>query len=389
MKPAPLAARPARTADGRALTNAVEIAPRFALAITGALLALTLGAATDPASTFAAPPQGAPDTLTFANIFHQSLGQANLSVSAETLYVSNIGTSGEDGVAIDYPQTYGFVGWLGTWSFPAGISSGGSIVSCALGIVDGVPDQVMRSVVMAFAGAPSGPLGDDLLTILPDVSSQGATVVTYEVLLAGEVVDYRFGPPALIEVRGSAPQLFPARHAHLARSGDLCGPCDGFSFHWSAPVEITLPGGSPVSGDELGIYPADGPGSYLTQIQILAAGVPTIAFSDETLDTYPIGVGSPHRQPLAIRLDEAAPNPTSDASRLRYELARREQVHLRVFDAAGRLMATLVDEARGPGQHDATWDGRTSDGTSAGSGVYFVRLEAGRASQTIKLLRVR
>lgn len=119
------------------------------------------------------------------------------------------------------------------------------------------------------------------------------------------------------------------------------------------------------------------------------AGVPAIAFFAEALDTYPIGVASPIPEPFSVRLDEAVPNPTGGVSRLRFELARHERVRLRVFDPAGRLMAVFVDGARGPGRHDAVWDGRTPGGETAASGVYFVRLETGGASQTIKLLRLR
>jgi flagellar hook assembly protein FlgD len=59
-----------------------------------------------------------------------------------------------------------------------------------------------------------------------------------------------------------------------------------------------------------------------------------------------------------------------------YRLPASARVHLEVFDAAGRLVASLVDGSRGPGEHRVPWDGRDLTGTRAASGVYRVRLSA-------------
>jgi flagellar hook assembly protein FlgD len=64
-------------------------------------------------------------------------------------------------------------------------------------------------------------------------------------------------------------------------------------------------------------------------------------------------------------------------------------VSLRVFDIAGRRVATLVSRKLDPGYHEVRWDGRTDRGVALGSGVFFLRAEIGPAHFTRKLVLVR
>ena len=65
------------------------------------------------------------------------------------------------------------------------------------------------------------------------------------------------------------------------------------------------------------------------------------------------------------------------------------RARLRIYDASGRLIRTLLDGYMLPGPGSAQWDGRTAAGTVAGNGLYFARLEAGSQPTAVKLLRVR
>jgi hypothetical protein len=71
---------------------------------------------------------------------------------------------------------------------------------------------------------------------------------------------------------------------------------------------------------------------------------------------------------------------------LRYALQHAGDVRLEVFDVAGRRVTTLVDGARGAGEHEVAWGGETAYGT-ARRGVYFARIETpeGRDIATILL----
>jgi flagellar hook assembly protein FlgD len=60
-------------------------------------------------------------------------------------------------------------------------------------------------------------------------------------------------------------------------------------------------------------------------------------------------------------------------------------VSLKIYNVEGALVVTLMDELRVAGTHVARWDGRTSVGAIAPSGVYFARLEAGGVAETRKV----
>ncbi len=83
------------------------------------------------------------------------------------------------------------------------------------------------------------------------------------------------------------------------------------------------------------------------------------------------------------------PNPFNPRTTIRFDLPAAGPVRLAVYDAAGRLVRTLVDWDLPPGAHDAAWDGRDSAGRGLASGSYFARLEAGGRVEVARLSLVR
>ena len=86
------------------------------------------------------------------------------------------------------------------------------------------------------------------------------------------------------------------------------------------------------------------------------------------------------------RLEQNSPNPFNPTTAIRFTLASKETVTLAVYDLNGRLVRTLVSGTRDLGSHSVTWDGRDNAGTSVASGVYFYRLDAGKVSDTRKMV---
>jgi glycosidase len=85
--------------------------------------------------------------------------------------------------------------------------------------------------------------------------------------------------------------------------------------------------------------------------------------------------------PGAVELSANWPNPFNPSTTIAYSLPRAETVQLDVFDAAGRLVARLVDGLRPPGGHELTFDAR-----HLASGVYLYRLRAGSVTRTRTML---
>ncbi|MFN0151399.1 MAG: FG-GAP-like repeat-containing protein [bacterium] len=90
-----------------------------------------------------------------------------------------------------------------------------------------------------------------------------------------------------------------------------------------------------------------------------------------------------------ISLDGAAPNPLVRDTSIRFRLAEPVPVTLRIFDASGRLVATVLDETRVSGARSVAWDGRDASSTPVSAGRYLYRIDASGRSARGKLTVVR
>lgn len=85
----------------------------------------------------------------------------------------------------------------------------------------------------------------------------------------------------------------------------------------------------------------------------------------------------------------AMPNPSATGTRVGFSLSQSEDAVLSVYDSGGRLVQTLVHGRLGAGNHEFAWDGRTSGGADAESGIYFVRLHTPSRDATVKIAAVK
>jgi len=92
---------------------------------------------------------------------------------------------------------------------------------------------------------------------------------------------------------------------------------------------------------------------------------------------------------LRFTLGECHPNPFSQSTSIRYEIAKAEYVSLAVYDLAGRIVNTLVDQDLSSGTYTATWNGKDSGGQLIPNGVYFYRLKSGSFTATRKTVLIR
>ena len=97
--------------------------------------------------------------------------------------------------------------------------------------------------------------------------------------------------------------------------------------------------------------------------------------------------------PTVFKLHGNYPNPFNPSTNIRYELSEPSQVELVVFNAAGQKVATLISERQNAGSHQVAWNGKTSEGRSAVSGLYLCSLQArgkaGAQSASIRMALVK
>jgi hypothetical protein len=80
--------------------------------------------------------------------------------------------------------------------------------------------------------------------------------------------------------------------------------------------------------------------------------------------------------PIEYVLRQNFPNPFNPATTIQYQLARRSDVILDIFNVAGQRVKMLVNGEQLTGTHSVTWDGTNESGTMVSSGVYFCVLRA-------------
>jgi hypothetical protein len=80
----------------------------------------------------------------------------------------------------------------------------------------------------------------------------------------------------------------------------------------------------------------------------------------------------------------AASRPDEGVQRLVYEILSAARIEIIVFDVVGHELARFDEGVRAPGRFEVSWDARQHS-----SGVYFVRIEAARASVTRRVLLLR
>jgi hypothetical protein len=93
--------------------------------------------------------------------------------------------------------------------------------------------------------------------------------------------------------------------------------------------------------------------------------------------------------PATHALFAAMPNPATRSTTIGFALASETRVQIRLYDAAGRLVRALVDGPQPAGYYQVAWDGKRDDGSLAGPGIYFYRMQAGRFIASRKLTMIR
>ena len=93
--------------------------------------------------------------------------------------------------------------------------------------------------------------------------------------------------------------------------------------------------------------------------------------------------------PKQVALFQNVPNPFNPSTTIVFALPHDTHTSVRVFDASGRLVRTLVSRDMGPGEHRVHWDGLDSAGRNVPTGIYVYELSAGSDRFTKKMLLIK
>jgi hypothetical protein len=90
--------------------------------------------------------------------------------------------------------------------------------------------------------------------------------------------------------------------------------------------------------------------------------------------------------PSRVALTQNHPNPFNPATEIIFALPVKQPITLKVYDVAGREVATLAHGVLGAGTHTIMWRGEDDQGARVSSGLYFYRLSTDTGDQTRKMM---
>lgn len=88
--------------------------------------------------------------------------------------------------------------------------------------------------------------------------------------------------------------------------------------------------------------------------------------------------------PSEFRLYDNYPNPFNPSTVIRYDIPKNAEVSIRVYNAIGQEVATLVNRKQTPGKYQVVFNG-----SGLASGVYFCRIVAGSFLKTSKMILIK
>lgn len=115
-------------------------------------------------------------------------------------------------------------------------------------------------------------------------------------------------------------------------------------------------------------------------VRKMTADAPTLISAPNSVEDEEVGLIG--KAPIGVILDGFA-NPVNATTEINYVVTTNDIVRLRVFDATGREVASLVNARKTPGKHSAQWDA-----SAMTSGTYYLQLQVGQTALPAKKLVV-
>ena len=97
----------------------------------------------------------------------------------------------------------------------------------------------------------------------------------------------------------------------------------------------------------------------------------------------------PSSVPSEYELSQNYPNPFNSRTRIEYQVSVPSHVSLRIYNAMGQVVKTLIDSYHETGKYVIYWNGLNDAGLQVNSGVYFLQMRAGRFIARRKMVLLR
>ena len=105
----------------------------------------------------------------------------------------------------------------------------------------------------------------------------------------------------------------------------------------------------------------------------------------------PLGVqDNPNEQTkISFGLRNSGPNPFKQFAVINYQLSQKGSAQVKVYNASGQIVKTIVNMDQNAGMYTAKWNGKNEQNIPASAGVYICRLSSGGQTVSVKLIKLK
>ncbi len=211
--------------------------------------------------------------ISFRGLSHEAIGEAILNNSGDTtLTVSNIGTSGEDGVIVDLGETLGGIPQF-LLSQNGILPEGTVYVNQATGIIDGLPNQPLGSLTIEGL--------NDKMMLTPDFNNIGAPTYKLQLLLNGSVVHSISGMSGAAVIVGVSNKASKACCRVILYSA---------TFGIANPTPVDVVGGPTIMADNILFFPENPTANVEAVTSLKATG---IGLNEFVVKNYQVAIFDP------------------------------------------------------------------------------------------------
>ncbi len=89
---------------------------------------------------------------------------------------------------------------------------------------------------------------------------------------------------------------------------------------------------------------------------------------------------------ISFNLYKNYPNPFNPTTTIKYDISKKMQIQISIYDMMGRKVKSLVNEVQNSGVHSVIWDATNHYGKSVSAGLYLYKVSAGNFQKIEKMI---
>jgi hypothetical protein len=93
--------------------------------------------------------------------------------------------------------------------------------------------------------------------------------------------------------------------------------------------------------------------------------------------------------PTTFDLAQNYPNPFNPTTTIKYQLPKKADVKIVIYNMLGQLVRTVVNKAVDAGYQEVVWDGLNDNGNRVATGIYIYRMEADKFVKSHKMIMMK